>query len=163
MSETTVILTTLLVYKLVLVGIGVATSRRTGSAEDFFLGGRGLGPWVAALSASASSSSAWTLLGVSGYAYANGLAALWIIPGCLGGFALNWYVLAPRLRALSRERGALTVTDLLAGPRGAAGARAIAALASAIVLVSMVTYVASLVLPSTLAWLRRARSWKAWR
>ncbi len=143
MSETAAILTTLIVYKLVLIAIGVYTSRRTRSAEDFFLGGRGLGPWVAALSASASSSSAWTLLGVSGYAYQRGLSALWIAPACVGGFALNWFLLAPRLRALSRETGALTVTDVLAGPRRSAGPRWVARVASAIVLLSLITYVAA--------------------
>src|SRR5690606_4319708 len=106
---------TLVAYKLALLAIGVAANRRTHDGTDFFLGGRGLGPFVAALSASASSSSAWTLLGVSGAAYAWGLAAIWIFPACLGGFAINWYVLAPRLRTESRRVDALTVTDLLAG------------------------------------------------
>src|SRR5690606_29828649 len=109
------------------------------------LGGRQMGPWVAALSASASSSSAWSLLGVSGAAYAWGLSALWLIPACIGGFALNWFVVAPKLRAQSASSGALTVTDVLAGPRGATrpGAQAVARVASAIVIVSLLVYVAS--------------------
>ncbi|MEZ4426391.1 MAG: sodium/proline symporter [Nannocystaceae bacterium] len=142
-DKATAILATLVVYKLALVAIGLWTARRTRDAADFFLGGRGLGPWVAAISASASSSSAWTLLGVSGYAYAYGLSALWILPACVGGFALNWYVLAPRLRRIARAEGALTVTDLLAGPRTSRAARAVAAVASAIVLASLLTYVAA--------------------
>ncbi len=116
---------------------------RVQNANDFFLGGRKLGPWVAALSASASSSSAWTLLGVSGAAYNLGLAAVWLFPGCVGGFAVNWYLVAPRLRRLSHETGALTTTDLLAGPRDQPGARTLARVASVIILVSLLTYVAS--------------------
>lgn len=72
MTQQQAILATLVVYKVVLILIGIAASRRTHDGTDFFLGGRGLGPVVAALSASASSSSVWTLLGVSGAAYAWG-------------------------------------------------------------------------------------------
>ena len=134
---------TLVAYKIVLIAIGLALHRRTKDATDFFLGGRKLGPWVAALSASASSSSAWTLLGVSGAAYSWGLSAVWIFPACLGGFALNWIVLAPRLRRSSLAADALTVTDVLAGPRDAPLAVAIRRCAAVIILVSLVVYVAA--------------------
>lgn len=40
--------------------IGIWASRRTRDRDDFFLAGRGLGAWVAGISASASASSAWT-------------------------------------------------------------------------------------------------------
>ncbi len=143
MSETTAIIVTLVVYKVALLGIGIAAQRKTRSAGDFFLGGRSLGPWVAGLSASASSSSAWSLLGVSGFAYAKGVSALWLFPACVGGFWLNWYVLAPALRRVSARSGALTVTELLAGPRDAPGSAAIRRVSTAIVLVSLMAYVAS--------------------
>jgi len=143
MSETTAIVITLVVYKVALLGIGIAAQRRTQSADDFFLGGRSLGPWVAGLSASASSSSAWSLLGVSGFAYAKGVSAVWLFPACVGGFWLNWYVLAPALRQRSLHSGALTVTELLAGPRTAPWSRAIRRVSTAIVLVSLMAYVAS--------------------
>ncbi len=143
MNETWAIAITLVVYKIALVLIGVVANRRTHDAEDFFLGGRGLGPWVAAISASASSSSAWTLLGVSGAAYAWGLGALWIAPACIGGFVINWYVLGPRLRRLSLADGSLTITDVLAGPPGSPGSTAIRRVCTAIVLLSLLAYVAA--------------------
>lgn len=143
MSEALAIAITLVAYKLVLVAIGLLAQRRTRDAADFFLGGRTLGPWVAAISASASSSSAWTLLGVSGAAYAWGLGALWIFPACVGGFCVNWIVLAPHLRRLSREQGALTVTDMLAGPPGTPGSTSIRGVCTAIVLTSLLAYVAA--------------------
>ncbi len=62
-------------YGLLMVAIGAWAARRTLGAEDFFLGGRKLGPWLAALSQGATQSSAWTLVGVSGAAYAWGLSA----------------------------------------------------------------------------------------
>lgn len=143
MSRTDAILITLIVYKVVLLGIAWVAQRRTHDEADYFLGGRRLGPWVAAISASASSSSAWTLLGVSGAAYAWGLGALWLFPSCVGGFLLNWYVLAPPLRRLARRRGAITVSDILAGERGAAWHLTIRRVAGAIVLVSLGAYVAA--------------------
>ena len=71
------VIITIVVYNLILICIGLITKRKNKTEDDFFLANRGLGPWVAALSASASSSSAWTLLGVSGAAYASGLSAVW--------------------------------------------------------------------------------------
>ena len=76
MDRSTSVLITLLVYNVVLIAIGLWAKGRNRGIQDFFLGGRQLGAWVAAISASASSSSAWTLLGVSGAAYAWGLPAL---------------------------------------------------------------------------------------
>ncbi len=137
------ILATLLIYKVALIAIGLISQRRTHDGLDFFLAGRRLGPAVAAISAAASSSSAWTLLGVSGAAYAWGLSALWIFPACVGGFLLNWCFLAPRLRAWSHRTGAVTVTEVLAGPASQQGHAAISTLASVIILLSMGTYVAS--------------------
>ncbi len=143
MSETTAIVLTLVLYKVALLGIGVVAQRRTSGADDFFLGGRSLGPWVAGLSASASSSSAWSLLGVSGFAYAKGVSALWLFPACVGGFWLNWYVLAPALRRRSLAEGSLTVTEMLAGPRDAPGSAILRKVSTLIVLVSLMAYVAS--------------------
>ncbi len=143
MTHGQAVLATLILYNLILVGLGVLSQRRVRDGVDFFLGGRRLGPTVAAISASASSSSAWTLLGVSGAAYAWGLSALWLFPACVGGFALNWYLLARGLRACSRRSGAVTVTEVLAGPPDRPLHNAITRVASFIVLFSLSFYVAS--------------------
>ena len=91
------VLITLICYKLVLILIGMLAQRKTRDGVDFFLGGRRLGPWVAAVSSAASSSSAWTLLGVSGAAYGWGLSAVWLFPACVGGFCPELVRLGPRL------------------------------------------------------------------
>ena len=65
MDKATVVIVTLVAYKLVLIAIGFWASHRTHSADDFFLGGRGLGPVVAAISYSSSASSAWTLRSIA--------------------------------------------------------------------------------------------------
>ncbi|MCA8969629.1 MAG: sodium/proline symporter [Planctomycetes bacterium] len=143
MSREAAILATLIAYKVALLVIGFWAERRTKDGDDFVLAGRRMGPVVAALSASASSSSAWTLLGVSGLAFTKGLSALWVFPGCVGGFCINWFVLARPLRAHAHAHSALTVTDVIAGPRARPGAPAIRIVASVLVLVSLLTYVAS--------------------
>ena len=143
MGDGTVVIITLLAYKVLLLGLGILAERWNRDEADYFLGGRKLGPVVAAVSASASSSSAWTLLGVSGAAYGWGLGAVWLFPGCVGGFCLNWFVLAPALRLLSHRDRDLTVTQVLAGPVGGPGRGAIVVSASLIVIFSFTVYVAS--------------------
>jgi len=141
MERSTAILVALIAFLTLLMVIGVRASRRTHDSDGFYLGGRSLGPWVAALAANASSSSAWSIVGASGFAYRYGLAALWLIPGCVGGFLLNWFVVAPRLRADTGD--AITLTDYLAGPRGAPGRGPIVVFASLLTLASLLTYVAA--------------------
>ncbi len=143
MDRAQAVLITLIVYKLVLIGIGLATRNRATTKADFFLGGRSLGPWVAAISASASSSSAWTLLGLSGFAYTSGLSAIWFFPSCVGGFLLNWYVVAPAMRRYVARSGALTLTEVLVGDKSRQGARAIGVFASLVIVVLFTVYVAS--------------------
>ncbi|MCA8943872.1 MAG: sodium/proline symporter [Planctomycetes bacterium] len=143
MSATAAILTTLVVYKIALLAIGLLANRRTKDDTDFVLGGRTMGPLVAAISASASSSSVWTLLGVSGYAYAFGFSAFWLFPACVGGFALNWFVIAPRLQRHSRATDALTLSEVLAGPRGTPGRELVLRVATGMILLAMVVYVAA--------------------
>ena len=144
MSRAEAILYTLLAYKLVLVAIGVWATRRTRDTDDFFLGGRRLGGWVAAISASASSSSAWTLVAVSGMAYLWGWPALWLFPATLSGFLINWLWVGPRLMRASRGNGAITLTEFLAGPDAHSGwPRRVVLLASAVVLFSFTFYIAA--------------------
>jgi sodium/proline symporter len=140
---TTSVFLTLVFYNAILIGVGLWARSRNKGVEDFYLGGRGLGPWVAAISASASSSSAWTLLGVSGAAYAWGLPALWLFPSTVGGFLLNWLWVAPRLSKLAREEGAITLSEVVA-PVSIAGKRQlILRIAALIIVFCFIFYIAS--------------------
>jgi len=106
---------TFAVYLALMLGIGFAAWRRTSTLSDFVLGGRRLGSWVAALSASASDMSGWLLLGLPGYAYLSGLESLWLAGGLLLGTWLNWRLVAARLRVASERAGnALTLPEYLA-------------------------------------------------
>jgi len=143
MGATTAVLLTLVLYNAVLVGVGLWASGRNQDVADFYLAGRGLGPWIAAISASASSSSAWTLLGVSGAAYAWGLPALWLFPATVGGFLINWVWVAPRLKKLAREESAVTLSAIIAPVGLGESRRTILRVAAGIIVFCFVFYVAS--------------------
>ncbi|GGE59606.1 osmoregulated proline transporter OpuE [Streptosporangium jomthongense] len=106
----------LFAYFALMIAIGVYAMREaSATAEDYMLGGRGLSPKVAALSAGASDMSGWLLLGLPGAMYVSGLASAWIGIGLFVGAFINWIIVAPRLRAQTVHYGnALTIPAFLA-------------------------------------------------
>jgi sodium/proline symporter len=85
-------------YLLFMIGIGASYANKTQNTEDFFLGGRGLNGWVAALSAQASDMSGWLLMGLPGAVYAAGTGQIWIAVGLFLGTVFNWLCISGRLR-----------------------------------------------------------------
>jgi len=142
-NQTAIILFTLVVYMVALLGIGFWAASRSGSEADFFIGGRTLGPWVAGLSYAATSSSAWVLLGYTGYVYVTGLGALWMLPGVWGGYVFAWSVLGRRLRAEAAEREFVTPGDFLAGDADGAGKRGITLTVSVLIVFCFLFYIAA--------------------
>ncbi|AOS98264.1 Sodium/proline symporter [Microbulbifer aggregans] len=137
---------TLIFYKILLLLIGFWSQQRTKSTTDYFLGGRNLGPVVAAISYGASSASAWTLLGMSGAAYVLGPSAIWIVAGAIAGCATAWIWIAPRLMHYTRTRNQITLTAFLAEDErpGAKGpSHRIQLLASVVILLSFMFYIAA--------------------
>lgn len=97
-------------YMVVMLVIGVVYMKTTTNSEDYFLGGRGLGGWVAALSAQASDMSGWLLMGLPGAVYAMGTGQAWIAVGLLLGTICNWIFISGRLRRYTiRANNALTL------------------------------------------------------
>ena len=94
----------LILYFITMLGIGIIFFFRAGSQtdKDYFLGGRSMGPWVTAMSAQASDMSAWLLMGLPGSILAFGLGQAWIGIGLALGTALNWILIARRLRRFSQ-------------------------------------------------------------
>jgi len=114
LSDTTIILS-FAAYTAVIVVIGLWSARRAKrDDEDYFLAGRSLGPWMAALSAGASAESAWVTMGLVGLAFMTGFQAYWLVPGLVVGYVFNWFYLARRLRERSEAVGALTMPDFFA-------------------------------------------------
>ena len=143
MTKVQIVIAVLAAYKLLLILVGYWASKRTKDTDDFFLGGRQLGPIVAAISYSSSASSAWTLLGVSGFAYVNGLSTIWVVAGSVTGMLVAWYWIAPRLMCYSREHNHITLTDFLAHDSAGSQRQAIVWAASVIIIISFVFYVAA--------------------
>ena len=138
-QESLIVLATLIGYKLLLIGVGVWASRRNQTEADFFIAGQGLGPWVPGLSYAASTSSAWVLLGFSGFVYLSGLSALWMVPGIWGGYVVVWR----RLRAETAEAAHVTTADFLSGGQSPTGRRWIGAVAAAMILFCFIFYIAA--------------------
>jgi sodium/proline symporter len=110
---------TFFVYLALMLGIGIWAYRSTKSSSGYFLGGRSLGAWPAALSAGASDMSGWLLLGLPGFAFASGVEALWLAGGLLAGTWLNWLLVAKRLRTYSYSASdALTIPEFFANRFG---------------------------------------------
>lgn len=104
MSGTTmIILSAFAVYLLLMVVVGAVYMKKTVSSEDYFLGGRGLNAWVAALSAQASDMSGWLLMGLPGAIYAMGTGQIWIAVGLFIGTVCNWVFISGRLRKYTIE------------------------------------------------------------
>ncbi|ERS89002.1 sodium/proline symporter PutP [Halomonas sp. PBN3] len=131
-------------YFVLMLAIGVyAMQRATSSSEDYMLGGRGLSPKVAALSAGASDMSGWLLLGLPGALFVSGLGSAWIGIGLLVGAFFNWTLVAPRLREQTVHYGnAITIPEFLANrfPTRALSLRTVSAI---VIVVFFAVYTAS--------------------
>ena len=143
LPATNVVWTTLLVYFVTLFAIGAWARRRTRDGDSYFIGGRRLGALVGSLSYAAGSSSAWTILGVSGIAFSQGISAVWLLPGTLAGHVLAWFWLGRRLNTVAHENRWVTLNDLVA--EGVVGRQrtVLLAVASLAVAVSFTFYVAA--------------------
>ncbi len=110
---------TFFVYLALMLAIGAWAYQRTKNASGYFLGGRSLGPWPAALSAGASDMSGWLLMGLPGFAFGSGLQALWLAGGLLLGTWLNWLLVAGRLRTYTfSANDSLTIPEFFANRFG---------------------------------------------
>jgi sodium/proline symporter len=103
----------LIVYFMILIGIGWWASRDTQSVAGYYLADKSLPSWVIAFSANTTGESAWLLLGLTGMGYMVGFHALWIVLGEVLGVALAWSVVARPFKTLTDRYDAITVPDYL--------------------------------------------------
>ena len=147
MSDTTVVLITLIAYKLLLLGVGFWASRRVSDESDFFLAsggaGGGLGAWTAGLSYAASTSSAWVLLGFTGMVFTQGAVGLWLVPGIFLGYVMTWLVMGPRLNAETAAKRHITIVDFITEDMGARLKRITGLVCAALILFCFVFYISS--------------------
>lgn len=107
-----VILIAIGAYLLMMIAIGAVFSRKNKNTDDFYLGGRKLGPIVTAMSAEASDMSSWLLMGLPAVALMTGIPeAFWTALGLAMGTYLNWLFVAKRLRVYTQKVDAVTLPD----------------------------------------------------
>lgn len=136
---------TMCIYIMIVIGIGAYFAKRANqSSEDFFIGGRSLGPWVAAMSAEASDMSGWLLMGLPGVAYWCGIAdAFWTALGLALGTYFNWLIVSKRLRKYSLVAGnAITIPDFFSN-RFKEDKKVIMTIASLFILIFFAVYAGS--------------------
>ncbi len=144
-SSTIQILIAMVIYMAAVIGIGIFYAKRANkSSEEYFLGGRSLGPWVTAMSAEASDMSGWLLMGLPGVAYWCGLAdAAWTAIGLAIGTYFNWLIVSKRLRRYSvRANNSITLPEFFSN-RFREKKKVIMTIAALFILVFFTVYAAS--------------------
>ena len=100
-------------YFSILLGIGYFASRRVTNITDYYVGGKKLGYWIAALSARSTGESGWLLIGVTGMGALMGFSALWIVVGEVLGVWISWQFMAKKFKRMTDEYNSITIPDFL--------------------------------------------------
>lgn len=126
----------------VLLFNGLVAMRSTRTVNDFFLGGRNVGPWLSAFAFGTTYFSAVILIGYAGkVGWGFGLSGLWIVLGnTLVGSLLAWVVLARRTRAMTIKLNTMTMPEFLEARYKSRGIKIFAAL---VIFIFLVPYSAS--------------------
>lgn len=132
----------LIVYLLMMVGIGVYSWRRTKSVNDFVLGGRNIGSWLTAFAYGTSYFSAVVFIGYAGqFGWGFGLSSAWIgIGNAILGSLLAWVVLGRRTRVMTKHLESATMPDFFSKRYDS---KPLKLVASAIIFIFLVPYSAS--------------------
>ncbi len=145
MTDSVQILISMVIYIAIVIVIGIVYAKRANtSSENYFLGGRSLGPWVTAMSAEASDMSGWLLMGLPGVAYWCGLAdAAWTAIGLAIGTYFNWLIVSKRLRRYSvRANNAITLPEFFSN-RFREKSKVISTIAAVFILIFFAVYASS--------------------
>ena len=144
MSASTIcIMITIVVYLLLVLGVGFHFAKKNESVSDFYLGGRKLGPLVTAMSAEASDMSSYLLMGLPGLAYLTGVADVgWTAIGLAVGTYLNWLFTARRLRRYTHVTKSFTLPQFFSR-RFHDDKNIICAIAAVIIIIFFIPYTAS--------------------
>lgn len=138
-----VILVAIVIYLVGMVVIGALFTKKNKSSDDFYLGGRKLGPFVTAMSAEASDMSGWLLMGLPAVALMCGLPeATWTAVGLAIGTYINWLIVAKRLRVYTQRVDAFTLPDFFS-KRFGDKKHIISTIAAVIIVVFFIPYTAS--------------------
>lgn len=143
MSTQTATFCILAVYIAAMIGIGLYTSRRTKSTNDFMLGRRNVGSWLTAFSYGTTYFSAVVFIGYAGqFGWNYGISATWVgIGNAILGSMLPWLILGRRTRLMSNHLGAKTMPEYF---ERRFDSKALKTASAAIVFVFLIPYTASI-------------------
>lgn len=124
-----IIFSSIALYMVLCIGVGIWALRRTKSASDFFMAGRHLGFWVTGLAVFSSTLSAFGFVGGPGLVYRMGMSSVWMIVCCSIGYCLSFYLLGKRIRLFAEVRNTISLPDAVAARYSSEGARFFTAIA----------------------------------
>lgn len=100
-------------YAVLLIAVGVIISRRVKGADDFFVGGRKMVPFLLFITLVAPNIGAGSTVGVAGMGFTSGIsAAWWIIASAVGTFILA-FIIGPKIWEIAKNHGFYTLGDYL--------------------------------------------------
>tara|TARA_B100001250_G_scaffold13416_1_gene11742 strand:+ start:579 stop:2054 length:1476 start_codon:yes stop_codon:yes gene_type:complete len=100
-------------YFITLLLIGYFASKKVSSISDYYVGGKQLSYWIAALSARSTGESGWLLIGVTGMGALLGVSAFWIVVGEVLGVWISWQFMAKKFKRMTDEYDSITIPDYL--------------------------------------------------
>ena len=134
------VITVGLLYFAVIIGISIWAARRTRTANDFFVAGKGIGLIALTVASVSVSVSGFAFIGGPGFIYAAGLGAMYIVLPAAVTNVMGAWVLAKRMRLLAEARGLITIPDAIGARYRSRGAQGLSAIA---ILVGIVGYMAT--------------------
>jgi sodium/proline symporter len=106
---------TFILFLILFTVVGIyATTQKQDTTTDYLLAGRTVNPWAIALSALSTGQSGFLFTGQVGYAYTQGISAIWLAIGWAIGDYLAWWLFFKQLRQVSAASNSETVPAFLA-------------------------------------------------
>ena len=132
----------LAIFALLMVIIGIISSRKAKTIDGFLLGGRNIGAWVSAFAYGTSYFSAVIFVGYAGqHGWHIGLGSIWIgVGNAVLGCFLAWQLLAKRTRSMTHRLSAKTMPEFF---ESRYNSPAIKVFAAVIIFVFLVPYSAA--------------------
>ena len=129
-------------FVVLMISVGIISRKKVNSVQDFFLGGRKMGPWLSAFAYGTTYFSAVIFIGYAGKTgWEFGVSTTLIgIGNALIGSLLAWIVLAKRTRRMTHELNVSTMPEFFEKRYDSKAMKVVTAL---IIFVFMVPYSAS--------------------
>jgi Na+/proline symporter len=134
------VITVGVLYFAVIIAISIWAARRTKTASDFFVAGKGIGLVALTVASVSVSVSGFAFIGGPGFIYAAGLGAMYIVLPAAVTNVMGAWILAKRMRLLGEARNLITIPDAIGARYKSRAAQGLAAVA---ILVGIIGYMAT--------------------